>query len=404
MEPIIMRSAGLDVHKMSVVATIIIEEEDGTVREETRSFGAFKRDRRALCEWLKTEKIELVVMESTGIYWKSCYASLERAGILAYVVNARHVKNVPGRKTDVKDSQWLAALARFGLLKPSFIPPEDLRELRLISRQRIKIQGMLSAEKNRISKVLDDAGIRLSGVVSDINGVSAREIIDGLIEGRPIEELIPLARGRLIKKSPELTECLDEVLGERHRFLLSQIKNHIRFLETELNEMDEYLFAAMKPYQRQFNVLQTIPGIDKLSAAILIIEIGVDMSKFASADKLSSWAGMCPGNNESAGKRKSGRTCKGNQAVRRILCEIAWAATKTKSQFKGKYQSLVIRRGHKRSIVAIGHKLLRIIYSVLKNVKPYHDPEVDYEEIMVQRNAPRWIKALEKFGYLPKTA
>jgi len=386
---------------MSVVATILIEEEDGSLREETRTFGTFRRDRRDLCRWLKQEKIELVVMESTGIYWKSVYASLERAGLEAYVVNARHVKNVPGRKTDVKDSQWLAALARLGLLKSSFIPPEDLRELRLISRQRMKVQSMLSAEKNRMNKVLDDAGIRLGGVVSDINGVSAQKMIDGLIEGRPVADLVNEARGRLKEKTPELTECLDELLGKRHRFLLRQIRDHIRYLESEIEELDEYLFAAMEPYQRQWNVLQTIPGVDRLSAAMLIIEIGIDMERFGSGGRLASWAGMCPGNNESAGKRKSGRTCKGNQAVRRLLCEIANAARKTKSQFKGKYKSLVIRRGHKRTIIALGHKILRVIFALLKTVSPYHDPEVDYEAIMVERNAPRWIRALEKFGFLP---
>jgi len=182
-EPIVKRIAGLDVHKMVVVGTVLIEEEDGSIKQETREFGTFKRDRRQMCQWLKGHEVELVAMESTGIYWKSIYATLERAEILAYVVNARHVKNVPGRKTDVSDSQWLASLARVGLLRPSFIPTKDLRELRIISRQRMKINQTLSAEKNRLNKVLDDAGIRLGGVASDIDGVSAQKIIEGIILG-----------------------------------------------------------------------------------------------------------------------------------------------------------------------------------------------------------------------------
>ena len=401
-EPIVKRIAGLDVHKMVVVGTVLIEEEDGSIKQETRQFGTFKRDRRQMCEWLKGHGVELVVMESTGIYWKSIYATLENAEILAYVVNARHVKNVPGRKTDVSDSQWLAALARMGLLKPSFIPTKDLRELRIISRQRMKINQALSAEKNRLNKVLDDAGIRLGGVASDIDGVSAQEIIEGIIDGKPVEELIACARGRLKAKTDDLRACLDEELSERHIFLLKKLQKHIRFLKSELEDVDAYLFEAMSPYQKQWEILQTLPGVDKVAAMVLIIEIGIEMERFGSADQLCSWAGMCPGNNESAGKRKSGKTRKGNHAIRSILCEIANAARKTKSQFKGKYESLVIRRGHKRTIIALGHKILRVIFAMLKNVKSYIDPGIDYEELVVDRNAPRWLKALEKYGYLPK--
>jgi len=401
-EPIVKRCAGLDVHKMAVTATILLEQEDGNLKEETREFGTFRKHKRQLCRWLKRYEIELVIMESTGIYWKSIYASLEDAEIKAYVVNARYVKQVPGRKTDVLDSQWLASLGRFGLLKPSFIPPKDLRELRLITRQQMKLQSMLAAEKNRLHKALDDAGIRLGGVVSDINGVSAREIISGLIEGKPLRDLMQCVRGRLKAKIPELRDSLDETLGERHCFLLQSIQNHIRYLEHQLKEMNEYVFAAMSPYQQQWEILQTLPGIDKISAAILIVEIGIDMECFGKKERLVSWAGMCPGNNESAGKKKSGRARKGNRSVRRILCEVSNAARKTNSQFKGKYQGLVIRRGHKRTIIALGHKMLRIIYSLLKNNQPYHDPEIDYEALVVHRNAPRWLQALKKFGYLPK--
>ncbi len=401
MNAIVKKCAGLDVHKMVVVATVQTEDDDGSITEKTRSFGTFRKHRNQLCRWLKKHDVELVIMESTGIYWKSIYQSLEKAVIQTFVVNARHVKQVPGRKTDVQDSQWLATLGRFGLLRPSFIPPQDLRELRMLTRQRQKLKGMLSAETNRLHKVLDDSGIRLGGVVSDINGVSAQEMISGLIAGKSPQELVGCARGRLKSKATELFDSLDESLGERHRFLLHMIHDHIVFIKEEVRQIDAYIFDAMAPYKQQWEFLQTVPGIDKIGAAMLIVEIGVDMERFGSKENLASWAGMCPGNNESAGKRKSGKTRKGNRAIRRVLCEMANAAKRTNSQFKGKYQGLVIRRGHKRAIVAVGHKILRVVYSLLKNGRAYIDPEIDYESIVVKKNAPRWIQALKKFGHWP---
>ncbi len=401
MNAIVKKCAGLDVHKMVVVATVQTEDDDGSITEKTRSFGTFRKHRNQLCRWLKKHDVELVIMESTGIYWKSIYQSLEKAVIQTFVVNARHVKQVPGRKTDVQDSQWLATLGRFGLLRPSFIPPQDLRELRMLTRQRQKLKGMLSAETNRLHKVLDDSGIRLGGVVSDINGVSAQEMISGLIAGKSPQELVGCARGRLKSKATELFDSLDESLGERHRFLLHMIHDHIVFIREEVRQIDAYIFDAMAPYKQQWEFLQTVPGIDKIGAAMLIVEIGVDMERFGSKENLASWAGMCPGNNESAGKRKSGKTRKGNRAIRRVLCEMANAAKRTNSQFKGKYQGLVIRRGHKRAIVAVGHKILRVVYSLLKNGRAYIDPEIDYESIVVKKNAPRWIQALKKFGHWP---
>lgn len=399
--PIVKRCAGLDVHKMVVMGTVILEQEDGSVTEQTRKFGTFRKNRRQMVRWLKRLDVQLAVMESTGIFWKSIFASLEEAGINTYVVNARHVKKVPGRKTDVTDSQWLAALGRLGLLKPSFIPPKDLRELRLIARQRMKLKGMLAAQTNRLHKVLDDAGIRLGGVVSNINGVSGRSLIQGLINGKSPEEMAPNVRGRLKKKIPQLLDAMDEPLGERHRFLLKGIETHLAYLEREIAALDEYLFVEMIPYQKQWEILQTIPGVDAISAAMLLVEIGVDMKCFGTSARLASWAGMCPGNNESAGKQKGGRIRKGNHAVRRLLCEISNAANKTKSQFKGHYQGLVIRRGHKRAIIAVGHKILRVLYAMLRDLQPYRDPQIDYTCLVVQRNAPRWLRALKEYGYLP---
>lgn len=403
-EPIVKRCAGLDVHKMQVTVTVLIEQEDGSVEEETRQYKTFRKHRRQLARWLKKLEIELAVMESTGNYWRSIHDTLDAEGIAVWVVNARHVKQVPGRKTDVADSRWLATLGRMGLIRPSFVPSKDFRELRLITRQRQKLTSSLSAEKNRLHKVLDDAGIRLGGVVSDINGMSSQAMIAGLIDGKPPSELVTYAKGRLKKKAPELLEALDEPLGERHRILLTTIQEHIRYLESRIQGLDEYLFSQLAPYQRQWEILQTLPGMDRVSAAILLVELGTDIRRFGGSSNLASWAGLCPGNNESAGKRKSGRTRRGNRAVRRVLCEAANAASKTSSQFRGKYQSLVIRRGHKRTIIAVAHKMLRVVYSMLKNDRPYHDPAVDYEALMVQKNAPRWIKALKRYGYLPCAA
>lgn len=301
---IVKRSAGLDVHKKIIVATVQIQINDEDVTEETKEFSTFEHSLSELVQWLKSHAVEQIVMESTGVYWKRLYALLEEARLNTLVVNARHVKQVPGRKTDVMDSQWLATLARYGLLRGSFIPPKDLRELRLLASYRMKLINQLSGEKNRLHKILDDAGIRLGSVVSDINGVSAKAIIDGLLDGKSLSELVQCVRGRLIKKIPEIELSLACQLESRHRYLLKHIREHITELEKRIQTMDAYLFESMKPYQKSFELLQTIPGVDAIGAAILIIVLGIDMERFGNQQQLSSWAGMCPGNNESAGKKK----------------------------------------------------------------------------------------------------
>jgi transposase len=288
MEPIHKRVAGPDVHRMRHVATVLVEEEEGMVTKATRQFGGFKRDLRALTAWLQEHSVQLVVMESTGIYWKSVYAALEAAGIPALVVNARHVKNVPGRKTDVADSEWLAQLARFGLLQGSFIPPKDLRELRLVSRYRRKLAGMLAGEKNRLHKLLDDAGVKLGGVVADIDGVSARKMVEGLIEGKAPSALATLGLGPLKDKHEALEAAMEGELSPRHRLILKTAHRHIRYLEDELAALDRYLIEAMPPYAWAWQLLQTIPGIDAISAAMILIEISEDLSRFGSADRLAS--------------------------------------------------------------------------------------------------------------------
>ena len=340
-------------------------------------------------------------MESTGVYWKSPFAALEAVGIIAWVVNARHVKAVPGRKTDMADAQWLATLARAGLLRASFIPPVDFRQLRLVARQRQKLVGMCSAEKNRLHKVLVDAGIRINVLVADIHGQSARAMVKALLEGQPMHEVLD-CKGRLRASREELFEALStEQFSATHRFVAQEIMEHI---EQRVARMDQYLLDGLRAWQPQLNLLQTLPDIDIQGAAMLLMEIGADMNVFGSAERLASWVGICPGNNESAGKRKTGRIRKGNAWVRRLLCEFAQAAARTRCALKAKFDALAIRKGRKKSVVALAHKMLRTVYAMLSNATHYQDKEVDYEALNVQRNAPRWIKMLRKHGFIATPA
>lgn len=401
LQPLHRRVAGIDVHRMLHVVTVLIEQPDGSITRKSREYGGYRRDCRALAAWLAELGIELVVMESTGIYWKSVFAHLERAGVPAWVVNAHVVKHVPGRKTDIADSEWLAVLARFGLVRASFIPPQDLRELRLVSRYRRKLSAMIASEVNRLHKLLDDGGIKLGAVVSDINGVSARAMVAGLIAGRDISELLGLARGALKRRHEELQAALEGDLSARHLFVLGHIHAHVEMLQRELAALDDYLLDAMQPYAWAHRLLQTIPGIDAIAATMILIEIGDDMGRFGSAERLAAWAALCPGNHESAGKRKSGRTCHGNSIIRFILCECANAARMTKSTLAAKYRSLMVRKSHKKAIVAIAHKMIRLIYLLLSRRHAYIDPHIDYAAISATKNASRWIRQLALIGQWP---
>jgi len=394
------RVIGLDIHQAQITACALIEMPDGSTRSEQRQFGGFKRDRRELANWAASLAPEEVVMESTGIYWKSPYAALEEVGIRAKVVNARHVKNVPGRKTDIGDAQWLAMLARAGLLRGSFVPPAQLRELRLIARQRNKLINQLIGEKNRLHKILADGGVRLGIVVSDLHGQSARVMVKAIIRGCSPQEVLDCASRRLRASREELFEAVQGELTDSHRFVLAETMQHIEEIEARIGRFDARLLDGLKSEHSALAVLQTVPGIDLIGAAMLLVEIGSDMTAFGTADRLASWIGICPGNNESAGKRKPAKARKGNPFVRRLLCEFAHAACRTKCVFKPKFESLMPRRGYKRSIVAIAHSIMRTIFFMLKRGEHYKDRMVDYEAMAVERNAPRWIKALTKFGYI----
>ncbi|MDB5793567.1 MAG: transposase [Massilia sp.] len=394
------RVIGLDVHQAQITACALIEEADGTTRIEQRQFGGFKRDRRELAAWAASLKPDQVVMESTGIYWKSPYAALEAVDIRALVVNARHVKSVPGRKTDVGDAHWLATLARAGLLRGSFIPPAKLRGLRLVARQRQKLISQLVGEKNRLHKILADGGVRLGVVVSDLHGQSARAMVKAIIDDRSVQEVLDQGSRRLKASRETLFDALQGDLTDEHRFVLAETMAHLEELETRIERFDTYLVTNLQVEHNTLAILQTIPGINLIGAAMLLVEIGSDMQAFGSADRLASWIGICPSNHESAGKRKPGKVRKGNPYVRRLLCEFAHAACRTHCVFKPKFESLMLRRGYKRSIVAIAHSILRTIFFMLERREHYRDRVVDYEAIAVRRNAPRWIKALTKFGFI----
>ena len=292
------RVIGLDIHQAQITACALIEEADGTARIEQRQFGGFKRDRRALALWAASLHPDEIVMESTGIYWKSPYAALEAAGLFAKVVNTRHVKNVPGRKTDVGDAQWLATLARAGLLRGSFVPPATLRELRLIARLRQKLVGQLASEKNRLHKVLTDGGIRLGVVVSDLHGLSARAMVKAIIAGQPPHEVIQLASVRLKASREDIFEALQGDLTESRRFVLQELMQHIGEIEARIARFDARLLSGLESERNTLALLQTLPGVDLIGAAMLLVEIGADMDVFGSPDRLASWVGVCPGNNE----------------------------------------------------------------------------------------------------------
>ena len=402
-QPIFRCAVGMDVHLSTLSVCVIVAEAGREAAVYRRQFGAFQRDRRALAEWIAGFNPDTVVMESTGIYWKSPYAALEKVGIRALVVNAQHVKKVPGRKTDTSDAEWLAMLARAGLRRGSFIPPAEVRNLRQLSRYHQRTTAMLAAEKNRLVRVLSDAGIRLTAVVSEAHGVAARAMIDCLLNRGTPEQALAFV-GRLQAPRAELLAALQGDLSAHHLFVARMIRHHLQSLQTQLAALERQWFDALNPYETAIHLLLTIPGIDRLAAAKRVVEIGLDMTAFGHAGRLAKWAGVGPGHHESAGKRRAGRTIPGNRYVRATLWEIAWAAVRTTRQFKSRYQTLVIRRGTKKAILAIAHQVLKTVFVLLSRQVPYQDPTVDYEALLVQRNAPRWIRHLKKYGYLPQAA
>jgi transposase len=405
MEVVCERCCGLDVHKQRVVACVVVSVGAGPPHKEVRTFGTMTDELLRLAAWLTGHGVTRVALESTGVYWQPVWNVLEaaEAGFELLLVNARHVKAVPGRKTDVKDSEWLADLLRHGLLKASFVPDRAQRELRELTRYRTALVQERAAEVNRLQKTLEGANVKLAGVATDVLGVSGRRILDALAAGATDPAaLAELAKGRLRQKLPELQRALTGRVGAHQRFLLAQQLAHLDDLDEALAALDAEVAARLRPFAAQVAQLDAIPGVGQRTAEVLLAEVGADVRRFPTAAHLASWAGMCPGNHESAGKRLSGRTRKGNQALRAALIQAAHAAGRTKHTYlAAQSQRLTARRGRKRAIVAVGHSILVIAYHLLKDPqRPYQDLGPGHlDQRDRERVGRRLVRRLETLGY-----
>lgn len=404
METLYQRVAGLDVHKTTVVACVRIMDH-GHATEAIRTFGTMTEDLLSLFDWLAEHEITHLAMESTGVLWKPVWNILEGGAWKLLLVNARELKQVPGRKSDVKDSQWIAQLLACGLLKSSYVPARGQRELRDLTRQRAQLYGEHTRCANRIHKVLQDANIKLSSVATDVLGMSGRDMLAALVAGQDdTEALAQLARGKLRAKLPELKRALRGHVTPHHQFMLEQLLDHLAHLEEQLARFSEHIEVALRPFvdEAMFARLDAIPGVNRETIENVVAEIGVDMAQFPTSGHLASWAGVCPGNEESAGKRKRSRTTKGNVWLRRALCQVSWAAARKKnSYFQAQYRRLAGRRGKKRAAMAVGHALLEVMYHLIK------DPQLNYRELGgnyfdtldPQRLCRHLVKRLESLGY-----
>lgn len=376
-EEVVERGCGLDVHKKEIVATV-----SGTgIQGETRVFQSTTRSLTELKEWLLSLGVTHVAMESTGVYWKPVMNILEPGGFTILVVNARHIKYVPGHKTDKKDSAWICKLLRAGLLKGSFVPGREQRDLRDLTRYRRKLVQQQSAEHNRMIRIFEDANLKLSSVFSNIRGKTCTAVIDAVISGetdpRKLAELC--THWRLKSTKEEIALAVEGCFSEHHKFMIRAIRNSIRNIEAEIEHLDREIERRMLPIEGRLEQLCGIPGIDTKAARELLAEIGVNMEVFPSAEHLTSWAGLAPGNNESAGKKKSSHTNHGNKATKAIMTECAWCATRTKgTYFSARYRRLAARRGKKRALVAIAAEMLKVVYHMLKDGTAYHEPGEEY--------------------------
>jgi transposase len=403
METLVERGCGLDVHQATVVACLLIVLKSGKVHKEIRTFGTTTRELLALREWLLSQGCTHVAMESTGVYWKPVYAILEGEGTFKIVVaNAQHVKKVPGRKTDVKDAEWIAELLCHGLLRSSFVPPKPIRELRDLTRYRRKLVESQVDERNRLLKLLESANIKLASVAADVFGLSGQLMLRALIEGKASSrEMAELAKGRMRAKIPELEPALEGKLEEHHRFLLRLQLKRLEVVKEDLAVLEQRIQEKLKPYEVQLTLLDEIPGVDWTVAAAIIAELGVDMSVFENVSQLASWAGVCPGNNESAGKRRSSRIPKGNVYLKTALVEAANAAAKAKGTYlRDKFYRLKARRGYKRAAVAVAHKILVAIYHIFSHRVCYNELGDLYLDKLNKHHLTRnLVHRLERLGY-----
>lgn len=401
MDSIYRCCCGLDVHKDTVAACLRKIGDDGKIHIEKRTYLTMTKELLALSDWMTSEGVTHVAMESTGVYWKPIWNILE-GGFTVLLVNARHIKQVPGRKTAMKDCEWIAQLLQHGLLNSSFVPPTPIRELRDLTRHRAKIIGEQAAAANRIQKTLEDANIKLASVATDVMGVSGRAMLKAIISGQEDPKVLAdHAKRRLREKIPQLKLALEGRVTEHHRFMLGTLLEQWEYLESLVKRLDGRIEDVMRPFDESVELLKGIPGVEQRTAENLIAEIGNNMNQFPSAEHLASWAGMCPGNNESAGKRKSGATPKGNRWLRRTLNQSAWAASHTKNTYlSAQYRRLASRRGKKRAIVAVGHTILKIVYHMLKHKVLYHDLGNNYFDHLNSESLKRHlVKRLEKLGH-----
>jgi len=401
MDVLYPRCCGLDVHKRTVVACLILTPPSGPAAKTVRTFGTMTSDLLALADWLTSAGCTHVAMESTGVFWRPIYNLLEGLFELL-VVNAQHLKAVPGRKTDVRDAEWIADLLRHGLVRASCIPPTPQREVRELTRTRTTLVEERARIVNRIQKVLEDANLKLAAVATDITGLSARAILDALLAGHTDPDaLADLARGKLRSKRDQLAQALAGRLRPHHQFLLSEHLAHLDYLDEAIARFGEEIAQRLRPQAAQTALLDTIPGVSQRTAEILLAEIGADMGRFPTARHLASWAGMCPGNHESAGKRRSGKTRKGSRWLRQVLIEAAHAAARTKNTYlSAQYHRLAARRGTKRALVALGHTILVMVYHVLRRGLPYRELGGNsFDERQRQAVEHRLVQRLEQLGY-----
>lgn len=401
MDVVYTHCCGLDVHKKTVAACLITSTAGAEPVKEIRTFGTMTADLLALADWLQEAGCTHVAMESTGVYWRPVYNLLEGQFELL-VVNAQHMKAVPGRKTDVKDAAWIAELLRHGLLRGSFIPSKPQRQLRELTRYRSTLVQDRARALNRLQAVLEDANLKLASVVTDINGVSAQAMLEAILAGqRDVEVLADLARGRLRAKRDQLKVALEGRVTAHHSFVMTEHLSTLEYLDEAIERVSGEIDQRLTADQEAIALLDTIPGVGQRAAEILIAEIGTDMSRFPSAKHLASWAGMCPGNHESGGKRLSGKTRKGNRWLRQVLVEIAHVASKTKNTYlAAQYKRIAARRGKKRALIAVGHTILTIVYMMLTRKQPYQDLGAAYfDQREQERVERRLVHRLERLGY-----
>jgi transposase len=401
MDSLVAHCAGLDVHKDNVVVCVRHQPVQGRAHCEVRTFSTLTVSLLELADWLAEEGVTHAAMESTGVYWKPVYHILE-GSLNLLVVNAQHLKQVPGRKTDVKDCEWIAQLLQCGLLKASFIPPAPVRELRDLTRQRSQLVGERTRAANRIQKVLEDTNIKLGSVATDVLGKSGRAMLTALIAGESDpDKLAELAKGRLREKLPLLRQALRGKVTEHHRFLLRLLLQQVSFLEDQIEQMHGRITEVLGPFEEKVQRLMEVPGISRTVAEVVLAEMGTDLQTFASEGHLASWVGLCPGNDKSAGKRRSGRTGKGNRWLKAALVQAAWAASRSKKTYlAARFRRLASRRGHKRALVAVGHSLLGLIYQILKEGKSFRELGEDYfDQLQAERLTRRLVHRLERLGH-----